>query len=201
MRSKDQVAKFVLMLHRYILVGYFKAAPTSYVRDAKVYQKILFKYFPQVANRLDTLVVPEAYCSKWFVGLNVHVLTFEALSKFIESLLIHKQIMLFQYAMGLVQLCEEDLMKAKDVSEVLCILRLDKSKYPNDLRAKDSDEDGSFFMKLVEDANEFDLKEIDLESLRDEVTKEMKEEEEKRKRREAELALESDDEIVFSDED
>ena len=60
--------------------GYWRAAPEPYVRDAMVYARLLQEREPKVAKLLHAAcIVPEAYASKWFIGLCVHVLPFQAL--------------------------------------------------------------------------------------------------------------------------
>ncbi|PHJ17351.1 tbc domain containing protein [Cystoisospora suis] len=199
--SPEDVVKVAIALHRHYVPGYFKAAPAAYVRDAKVYQKLLQKFFPDVATRIGDLTCPEAYVSKWFIGMNVHVLTYEAMMLFLEAFFERKDTFLFQYALALVKNVEADIMATKDVSKILAIMRLDESVYPDAKKGAGSDEPGSFFVNIVEDAINFDLGDADLQKLRDEATEEMRVEEEKRKEREKQMALDSDDEIVFSDED
>ena len=59
--------------------GYWRAAPEPYVRDAMVYARLVETRYPEVASLLSAAcVVPEAYASKWFIGLCVHVLPFQA---------------------------------------------------------------------------------------------------------------------------
>ena len=61
--------------------GYWRAAPEPYVRDAMVYARLLQEREPEVAKLLHAAcIVPEAYASKWFIGLCVHVLPFQALT-------------------------------------------------------------------------------------------------------------------------
>ena len=52
--------------------GYWRAAPEPYVRDAMVYARLVQEREPEVAALLQAAcVVPEAYASKWFIGLCV----------------------------------------------------------------------------------------------------------------------------------
>jgi len=167
-----------------------------------VYQQILEKFYPEVGAHVGKMAPPEAYCSKWFVGFNVHVLPFEALAAFLDEFLSRNGDFLFQHAMGVISNCENDILESKDVSRTLAILRLDVSVYPDDTRASKNDKAGSFFTKIVEDAVNFNLEDVDLDALRAAAMIEIEEAAEKRKQREIELGLdESDDEIVFSDEE
>ncbi|KAL8274238.1 hypothetical protein Esti_001827 [Eimeria stiedai] len=188
-------------LHRQYLQGYFKAAPVAYVRDARVLQKMMDQRVPEVGRHLKELTCAEAYSSKWFVGLNVHVLTFEALFEFMEALLEMGDSFLFQYALALVENCKEDLLASSNAADVLEILRLDAARYSNKHRAKDDDREGSFFLKIVRDAKQIKLDDLDVEKLREEALEDLRLEEERRKEREKELGLDSDDSIVFSDEE
>eukprot|EP01068_Selenidium_serpulae_P010953 Selendium_serpulae@DN5572_c1_g1_i1.p1 len=199
-RDIDTIAKIVLGLHRHYVEGYFMTTPRAYVRDAKVFFKALKVYFPEAHTKLQSLP-PEAFCSKWFIGFNVHVLPFPALIDFFEALLTKGQDFLFQFGLALVKNCQKDIMSAKDVSVQLEILRLDVKQYPDNTKANDSDVDGSFFKQIVEDAIQFDIKDIDVDSLRKEVDEEMRIVEEERAKRQAERQDDSDDEIVFSDEE
>lgn len=200
LKDQDTIAKVALGLHRHYVQGYYMTAPTAYVRDAKVFFKMLKVYYPDVHAKIQ-FVPPEAFCSKWFIGFCVHVLPFPALIEFFEAVLAKGQSFLFQFGMALVKNCERELMESKDVATQLEILRLDVKKYPDSKKSEDSVEDGSFFRQIVADALDFELEKVDIESLRAEVEEEMRLAEEQRKRRDAERKDESDDEIVFSDEE
>lgn len=188
-------------LHRHYLQGYFKAAPVAYVRDARVLQKLMDKRLPDVGAHLKELACAEAYSSKWFVGLNVHVLTFEALFEFLEGLLSGGDAFLFQFALALIDNCKEELLAASNAADVLEILRLDAARYSNKHKAKNEDKEGSFFLKIVRDAKEVKLDDVDMQRLREEAMEELRVEEERRRQRDKELGLDSDDSIVFSDEE
>lgn len=228
--DKEKVASLVLGLHLYYVEGYFKSAPVAYVRDAKVFEEMLQIYYPDVYKHIVPLVPSEAYCSKWFVGFHVHVLPFTALAKYLDHFFISDQLFRFQFALSLVKNTKNDLLKTKDVGKILETLRLDSSRYPDTkiLSEKDStilssennskivspssnsfessllvdtEQPGSFFMKIVTDAIDFNVDRIDLERIRDTVNKRMAQELLKRQLRESQLAQEDDDEIVFSDEE
>ncbi|KAF8817734.1 hypothetical protein IE077_000527 [Cardiosporidium cionae] len=187
----SEVLTLINHLHETACKGYFKAASVSYVRDARVCMKIFKEKFPHIHKRIEDCCVPaEAFCSKWFVGLNIHVLTLEAETLFLENLFQQKTpIYLFQFALSLIQSCEEDLMKAKNASEVLEILRLSSNRYPITKSAKCDEKNisGSFFTKIVEEAPSFDISMEDVEALRMEVEEELYKEQQKRLQREAEV--------------
>eukprot|EP00922_Rhytidocystis_sp_ex-Travisia-forbesii_P019192 GHVS01028445.1.p1 GENE.GHVS01028445.1~~GHVS01028445.1.p1 ORF type:complete len:357 (+),score=80.09 GHVS01028445.1:114-1184(+) len=203
----QEVVNICVTLHRHYLPGYFKAAAAAYVRDAKVFWKLVEKFFPHVAKHLENTAPPEAFCSKWFVGLCVHVLPFEALMLFLEQFFANGVDFLMQFGLALIKNCEGDIMATNQVSRILAILRLDVTEY-DDLRKVVSDdgdekqrESGSFFVKIVEDAMNFSIEGVDLDALRAEVLQQMALDEVNRKKREAEMDALSDDEIVFSDEE
>lgn len=151
--KKEDVAKIVIALHRHYVSGYFKAAPVAYVRDAKVFEKILKVLFPTVHRHVTKMIPAEAYCSKWFVGFNVHVLPFPALADFLDGFFSQGEEFRFQYAMALVKNTESDLLATNDVAKVLAILRLDAKQYPDETAAKQ----GTLFETIVSDAKEFRL--------------------------------------------
>ncbi|OEH74185.1 TBC domain-containing protein [Cyclospora cayetanensis] len=182
------VLRVCIGLHREYMPGYFKAAPVAYVRDARVFQKMLNKREPEVGAHLEDLACAEAYASKWFVGLNVHVLTFEALFVFLEGLLETGDRYLFQFAFALIANCKEELLNAKNAADVLEILRLDVARYTNKHKATGEDADGSFFMKIVKDAKGIVVETEELEKLREEAMEDLRMEQERRKQRDKEEA-------------
>lgn len=156
--NKEEVVKIVLRLHRNYVPGYFKAAPVAYVRDAKTYERILEKFFPAVHKHVTSMIPAEAYCSKWFVGFNVHVLPFPALADFFDSFLANGEEFHFKYSMALVKNTEKDIMATNDVGKVLAILRLDAKEYPDGTKAIGEDSSpGNFFDLIVVDARGFEL--------------------------------------------
>ena len=83
--------------------GYWKAAPDAYVRDAMVYGRLIDERHPKVAALLSSAcIVPEAYASKWFVGLCVHVLPYEALLRYVEAFLSEGALFLFKFSLALI---------------------------------------------------------------------------------------------------
>ncbi|KAF7459338.1 TBC domain containing protein [Cryptosporidium felis] len=203
--TPEDTVRLALSLNRYYLPGYFKTAPFNYVRDAKVFEKLLVKRYPDIAKKIEDSACAEAFCSKWFVGLNVHVLPFPALCKFFELLLDKGSIFLFQFGLSIIDTCREDILNAKDASEVLAILRLDDKVYHDLLEHKhfsgsEEEKPGSFFTYLVENSLDIKITQDEINSLREVVIEEMRIQEERRKKLEAEMDFD-DDEIVFSDEE
>ena len=178
--------------------GYWRAAPDAYVRDAMVYARLVEERFPQVGDLLrNACVVPEAYVSKWFIGLNVHVLPYEALLTFVESFLEEGYMFLFKFALALVESLAPKLLALKltDVNLIFELLRLDQAHFPDDY------EGGGFFLRLVADARAVALDPAQIAALREEEGEKLRQKMIRTREREAQMAAEeSDDEIVFSDE-
>ena len=108
--------------------GYWRAAPEPYVRDAMVYARLVEQRYPAVAAQLQAAcLVPEAYASKWFIGLCVHVLPFEALISYVEAFLNEGFVFLFKFSLAIVDALSEQLktLKMTDVNKILELLRLD----------------------------------------------------------------------------
>jgi hypothetical protein len=127
------------------------------------------------------------------------VLPFEALLSFVEAFLEEGFVYLFKFSVACVQAVEPRLLECKftDVNIILELLRLDTTQYPDDYGG-----DGSFFTKLVADAKAVDLEPAQLASLRAEAWDVLQEKMRRTREREAQMAAEdSDDEIVFSDEE
>eukprot|EP00310_Coccolithus_braarudii_P024694 CAMPEP_0183357662 /NCGR_PEP_ID=MMETSP0164_2-20130417/46963_1 /TAXON_ID=221442 /ORGANISM="Coccolithus pelagicus ssp braarudi, Strain PLY182g" /LENGTH=337 /DNA_ID=CAMNT_0025531339 /DNA_START=30 /DNA_END=1040 /DNA_ORIENTATION=- len=179
--------------------GYWKAAPDAYVRDAMVYTRLIEERHPQVHALLaSACLVPEAYASKWFIGLCVHVLPFAALFDFVEAFLEEGYLFLFKFSIAIVAATSEHLLqyKSTDVNKILEVLRLDIGLYPDDY------EGGAFFTRLVAEAKATKLEKEQVDTLRVEEGEKLAEKMRKTREREAQLAAEeSDDEIVFSDEE
>lgn len=178
--------------------GYWRAAPEPYVRDAMVYARLVAEHQPDVAALLQAAcVVPEAYASKWFIGLCVHVLPYEALIDYVEAFLTEGYVFLFKFAVAIINALAPQLLKCKptEVNIILELLRLDQAHYPDDF------EEGAFFRRLVADAKAVALDPAQLVTLREEEQVKLDEKMRKIREREAAMAAESDDEIVFSDEE
>jgi hypothetical protein len=178
--------------------GYWRAAPEPYVRDAMVYGRLVEERHPEVAALLQqACVVPEAYASKWFVGLCIHVLPYEALLSFVEAFLTEGHLFLFKFSLALIAAIKPRLLECKptQVNVILELLRLDVTVYPDDT------EGGAFFTRLVADAGAVELEPAKIASLREEEGVKLEEKMRRTREREAAMAAEeSDDEIVFSDE-
>jgi hypothetical protein len=178
--------------------GYWRGAPDAYVRDAMVYGRLVEERLPKVAALLGAAcVVPEAYASKWFIGLNVHVLTFEALISFVEGFFEEGFMFLFKFALALVTTISDQLLALKptDVNLILELLRLDQAQFPDDT------DGGAFFTRIVADAKAISLDPAQVAALREEEGEKLRLKMLRIKEREAQMAAEeSDDEIVFSDE-
>jgi len=209
---KEEVAEICMNLYRQdrYMPRYWHAAPADFVRDARVFRKLMKKLHPEVETHVSSKVVPEAYASKWFVGLCVHVLPFAFLLDFLELFFQEGYPALFRFALALVEVLKCDILSASDVSKVLQALRLDAAVYPDPPSTKASskkEEEGRGvefpFRDIVERArsNEGVLKDVDLGSLRAEAVEEMAEEARKREERMKAMEDDDDDEIVFSDEE
>jgi len=179
--------------------GYWLAAPDAYVRDAMVFQRLVQERYPEVHALLTSAcIVPEAYASKWFIGLCVHVLPFEALFDYVQAFLEDGHMFLFRFSLALIEATSERLLTFKftEVNKILEVLRLDTTQYADDF------EGGAFFTAMVANAKTIALEPEQIVSLRAEESERLAEKMRKTREREAAMAAEeSDDEIVFSDEE
>ena len=173
--------------------GYWRAAPDAYVRDAWVYGRLLKEREPEVAALL-AVCVPESYASKWFNGLCLHVLPYEALFPFVEQFIVEGYGFLFKFALALIGRVKGGLLQCAQtqVNTLYEHLRLDAKLYPDD---KDG---GAWFVEMVEEAKAVELDVAAIASMRKEEEERLAEHRRKVAEREAEY---SDDEIVFSDEE
>lgn len=194
----DDVLRLLLELNsnERFAPGYWMAAPPAYVRDSRVFQRLVAEFYPEVAQKLQSSgVVPEAYASKWFVGLCVHVLPFKALFAFFERYLRHGYPFLFQFALQLIATLSDRILDtpSTDVSTLFALLRLDPAVLPE----RNSNPD--FFLDEIEKATQIELPMEKIAQWREEEMKVVL----------AKLAAvkaaqadeDSDDEIEFSDEE
>lgn len=199
--GEEEALKMILFLNRSErhMRGYWYAAPQAYVRDAMVYARLVEEHFPEVHAQLTAAgMAAEAYVSKWFVGLSLHVLPFRALFEFYELFLREGFMVLFKFALSLIARTQGKLLQCKptDVSELFAILRLDPSVFADDEPIHDA---------IVEGISAWDLAEEQIEALRAEEQGKLDARMATVRAKEASLGKdeddEDDDEIEFSDDE
>ncbi|GBE59399.1 GTPase activating GAP, putative [Babesia ovata] len=188
------VVRVVVHLHENQLRGYFSCTPEAYVRDSRVLMRLLKERNEKLYNHLEGLLVPETFCSKWFIGMNVHVLPFEHVVKYIENVLSKGESYVFSFGLAFLLFHAEAILGCNDVSKILQLLRLDDAILPPE------DERDALYSGIMKLADETAVDTEQLSSLRAEVEKELQEQKEAREQRMKELEG-TDDEIVFSDEE
>jgi hypothetical protein len=172
--------------------GYWKAQSIASATDAYVFDKLMKRYFPDVhAHLAKNAILPDTYCQKWFVGLCVHVLPFEALFNFYEHFFRHGHVFLLRFALSLIKHMSDQILKTNDTSKLYAYLRLD-DKYVSTEKA----------LEIVEGYKDFDLSDVNIAQEREEAfNKHLKARLENAAKRQQE-ALEDEDEITdYSDED
>eukprot|EP00005_Dracoamoeba_jomungandri_P007524 CAMPEP_0174269368 /NCGR_PEP_ID=MMETSP0439-20130205/40765_1 /TAXON_ID=0 /ORGANISM="Stereomyxa ramosa, Strain Chinc5" /LENGTH=316 /DNA_ID=CAMNT_0015358103 /DNA_START=46 /DNA_END=996 /DNA_ORIENTATION=- len=143
--------------------GYWKAEAIGFATDSYVFFHLLKKRFPDVHEHFSKLfLLPEMFCQKWFVGLGIHVLPFEALFSFFESFLEHGFTFLFQFGLSYIEHVESRLLETSQHNELFGILRFDANlDWTTEELAK----------QIVEGAANYeeDVKGVDYKQLREEV--------------------------------
>eukprot|EP00375_Theileria_parva_P001069 XP_763740.1 hypothetical protein [Theileria parva strain Muguga] len=81
-----EVVNVMTVMSRHYLPGYFSAKPKPYVRDSKVLMLLLERRNHKLYDVITELIVPEAFVSKWFIGLGIHIFDFEAISTLLNYL-------------------------------------------------------------------------------------------------------------------
>lgn len=218
--KREDTVLLALFLNDRILPGYFKSHNREYLKDARVFERLLLERDPALGGHLKAHIVPGQYCSKWFIGMNVHVFPLEAVFKWFGTVLEHGNLQNFKLGLSIMQVNREALMKFQSASSMIELLRFDKSVYPDSLSvsvkpnlaeeekkvpkkvpAKIADvEDpirGSFFTNMIAKSLDIPIDEYHVQTLRQEVDRRMVIEEKERQK-----ALEdiSEDEIIFSTE-
>lgn len=164
--SPEKVAQVILRLEREekFTPGYFRGRPETFVRDAKVFGRLIEEHLPEISQHLTTSgVVPDAYSQKWFVGLCIHVLPFEVLFEFLDTYFELGHIYLFQFAVTLVRKLSTQILSTSktNVNGLFSLLRLDAEVLP-------VEENIDLFRDAVQEAKQFELSTETLQKLREE---------------------------------
>lgn len=94
--------------------GYWRSEAVALATDGYVFDSLLAKRFPEVHSHLaKNFIFPETYVQKWFSGLSIHVLPFEAIYPFFEDFLKNGYVSLFQFGLSLIDQHKEELLNAK----------------------------------------------------------------------------------------
>lgn len=162
-----------------------------------VFSRLLALHFPEVASLLEKAgMAAEAFASKWLVGLCLHVLPFRALLEFYDGFFAEGAAFLFKFALSLVGVVQGRLLACAptDASTIFALLRLDPAHLPDGDGAHDD---------IVAGAKAWDISAETIASLRAEEQAKLDAKMAKVRAAEASMAAqdESDDEIVFSDEE
>jgi len=138
--------------------GYWKAEAVAFATDAYVFDNILSKFNPKVHSHLPPNgIFPDNYAQKWFCGLGIHVLPFDALLLFLENFLEKGNKFLFQFGLSFIDHVEEELLKTNKTNELFAILRMDRKL----------EEEKA--LSIVKNASNYNLDSIDFKSLRIEM--------------------------------
>ena len=116
--------------------GYWRAEAVKFVVDAKVVGELVGNFFGPLLGILEEQgVFPQTFAQKWFVGLGIQVLHFEALFVFWEHFMAEGYRWLFRFALAMFTACAEPLSQAGNTQEMYQILRLDEAIADDNLRA------------------------------------------------------------------
>lgn len=108
--------------------GYWRAEAVAFNVDAIVFGRMMANFFPDVQAKLSAkIVMPQTFCQKWFCGLALHMLHFEALLDFWEAFLAQGYEFLFKFALAMTVATREALLAAESASEIYAILRLENA--------------------------------------------------------------------------
>jgi hypothetical protein len=194
--SAEDVFKIVMRLNQEkYMAGYFRGTPETFVRDARVLERLLAKSNPDLASHLKTCgVPPEAYAQKWFIGLCLHVLPFAQLFEFYDEFLAQGWVFLFKFGLAVYNTLSARIIDAgRDISKIFSLLRLDPSLFPGTNQ--------EFFQSLMRTAKQTEVDVTEVQRLREEEWVILQAQLERVRQREKELEDEDDDEELLSDSD
>lgn len=204
--SRVDAVTIILYLND-MLKGYFKIHNEAYLRDCRVFDRLLGARDPQLHRHLQMFTVSGQYCSKWFIGNLVHVMPFKAIVRWFALLLRQGEFHIFRLALSIMERNREMLLATSQAEKITQRLRFDRKAFKDgDVCTEafaiesgvDLAEPGSFYLDMIEHTMNVDVDEDHVRQLRVEIEEQIREYNEKRLR---ELADLSDDEIVFSDEE
>lgn len=185
--NPPEVIKLMWILHCFYVNGYFSTVPSSYIRDSIVFIELLKARDPVYAKFLENQITPQAYASKWFIGLTIYVHSIQLNCYFIEQLVERGQTYLFSYAITLALMLKDTIMERNDVSKSLEYLRLDNV-------------DEEICERILKESTKLDISMEEVNEMRKVAIGIMEAQNKARKEREQAMEY-SDDEIVFSDEE
>ncbi|EDO07848.1 Rab-GTPase-TBC domain family protein [Babesia bovis T2Bo] len=188
------VVRLIVHLHEDPMSGYFSCMPEAYVRDSRVLMKLLEERNLKLHDHLSGLVVPEAFCSKWFIGMTIHVLPFTHVITYMERVISRGECYIFSFGLAFLLYHGDAILASNDVSHILALLRLDESILPSESESE------SIYNGILQMADEIEVESEKISQLRIDVAADMVRQKEQREQRMKELEA-SDDEIVFSDEE
>ncbi|KNC53538.1 GTPase activating protein [Thecamonas trahens ATCC 50062] len=134
----EVVAQLVLAFdqeERYI-PGYWRAEAVKFNVDARVLGAMVGQFFgPLMGNLMEKGVLPQNFTQKWFVGLGIQVLHYEALMTFWENFLVQGYEWLFKFGLSMFMVVGEPLSQASTTAQMYELLRLDNAVANDDIRA------------------------------------------------------------------
>jgi len=142
---------------RYI-PGYWHEESVACATDAYVFDYLMKEHFPDVWSHLyNQQILPETYVQKWFIGLGIHVLPYEALFPFFDSFLSEGFCFLFQFGLSLVNTLQKQLLSARTPDRLYALLRLEDRNAEN------------LALTMVHEAHKINLEHYDFQDLRKEL--------------------------------
>ncbi|GFE52928.1 TBC domain containing protein, putative [Babesia ovis] len=188
------VVRLVVHLHENQMRGYFSCIPEAYVRDSRVLMKLLEERHWKLHEHINGLLVPETFCSKWFIGMNIHVFPFKHVVTYMERVLSRGDSYIFSFGLAFLLFHAETILATTDVSRILELLRLDDAVLPVEPERE------AIYTGILQLAEEQEVETEKIQQLRVDVQAEMDRQKAQREQRMKELE-DTDDEIVFSDEE
>jgi len=143
------------------LPGYWKTESVASAIDANVFEHLLERFNPAVRHHLSkNTIFPETYAQKWFVGLGIHVLPFDAAYLFFENFLRIGYKFLFQFAFSLIDHLQDSILKTNSHNEIYELLRLN-AKLAEDMA-----------VSMVQKASTYNIDDVDFKALRSKIYEE-----------------------------
>lgn len=118
--------------------GYFQSEAEKFLSDSRVFMELVEKMDKPLHDHLVSKgVVPQMWAVKYFVGLCVHLLPFEAVFDYWELVFEHGHVFVFKFLYAFLQYFRDQIMAATSTSGLMTIMRVEDPhadwKFPQEI--------------------------------------------------------------------
>ena len=118
--------------------GYFQSEAEKFLSDGRVFMELMKKLDKPLADHLESKgVVPQMWSVKYFIGLCVHLLPFEAVFDYWDNVFEHGHVFVYKFLAAFLAYFRDQLMAATATSGLMTIMRVEDPhadwKFPQEI--------------------------------------------------------------------